>query len=127
MVTILEDKTVGDMIALVAEGKIEKADYDKVWPLVEQKVQEHGKIRVYVEVREIDMVTLRALYEEVKMDVKHFRDFSKAALVGDKTWKQMATLAVNFITSGEARYFDLEEKQQAWEWVSQPALTNKIF
>jgi hypothetical protein len=120
MVRILEDKTEGDLIALAAEGEIEKADYDKVWPLVEQKVQEHGKIRVYVEVREIDMITLRALWEEIKMDVQHFRDFSKAALVGDKAWKALATQAFNLITSGEARYFELDEQQQAWEWVSQP-------
>jgi hypothetical protein len=120
MVTILEGKTAGDLIALVAEGKIDKADYDLVWPLVEQKVREHGKIRVYLEAREIDLITLRALYEEVKMDVKHFRDFSKAAVVGDKTWKQMATYAFKLITSGDARYFGFDEKQQAWEWVSQP-------
>ena len=120
MVTIQEDKTQGDLIAVVAEGKIDKSDYDKVWPLVEQKVKEHGKIRVYIEARDIDMITLRALYEEVKMDVKYFRDFSKAAVVGDKTWKQMAAFAFNLITSGEARFFEFDEKQEAWEWVSQP-------
>jgi hypothetical protein len=122
MVKILEDKTAGDLIALVAEGKIDKADYEKVWPLVEQKVKEHGKIRVYLEARDIDFITLRALYEEVKMDVKYFRDFSKAAVVGDKAWKQMATFAFKLVTSGDARYFEFDERQQAWEWVSQPAV-----
>lgn len=119
MVMILEDKTAGDLIALSASGTIVKADYEKVWPLVQHLVQQHGNIRIYLEVHEIDMISARALWEEIKMDVKHFRDFSKLAVVGDSFWKQMATFAMGFFTSGGAKYFTFEEKEQAWAWVSQ--------
>lgn len=120
MVTIFEDKTANDLIAMEAQGQIDKSDYDKFKPLLEKTLQQYGKARLYLEIKDIDMISLRALWEEVKVDMKHIHDFSKVAVVGDKAWKEMAAYAMKLLTTVDAKYFDFSEQQAAWEWVSQP-------
>ena len=58
-----------------------------------------------------------ALWEDIKFDLKHFRDIDRLAMVGDRTWqKWMATFCRPF-TSATIRYFDHDEITDAREWL----------
>ncbi|CAN5623744.1 hypothetical protein BH23BAC1_BH23BAC1_39510 [soil metagenome] len=117
MINILTEKTQGKTIALKAEGKIEKSDYDRIVPIMEELVKKHEKLDAYVEVRELDKVTARALWEEIKVDVRFFNNINKVAVVGDATWKEVLTKAVAILPNIEAKYFDLDEKEKAQFWI----------
>lgn len=116
MISIL-DNSHGNILALAMEGKIDKADYDKVLPRMEQVVREHEKIRVYLEVKEIDRMSVQALWQEVKADIHYLNNFSKVAVIGDATWKQMLTYAASLLPHIDIRYFDFAEKDQARRWI----------
>jgi hypothetical protein len=116
MVEMLE-QTKGDLIAVHAEGTVEKADYDKVIPLMEKAIEQHGKIRIYLEVGDLDFFGARALWEEVKADIKYYNNMRKAAIVGNASWKLMATNVLDKRMPLEAKYFSFEEKDEARKWI----------
>ena len=61
--------------------------------------------------------TPAALWEDLKFDVKHYRDVSRFALVGEdwtKNW--LATVSEPF-TAAEIRYFIERDIEGARDWV----------
>ena len=66
--------------------------------------------------REFRGWTLSALSEDIKFDLKHFKEIERLPMVGDRTWeKWMATFCRSF-TSAEIRYFDQSDADQAHQW-----------
>jgi len=67
--------------------------------------------------REFHGWSLAALWEDIKFDLKHFKDIERLAMVGERKWeKWMATFCRPF-TSSEIRYFDQSEADQAQQWI----------
>lgn len=116
MIQLLEESKE-DLVAFRISGHIDKSDYEIMLPVLEEKIKQHGKIRVYAEVQEVDDYTFEALWEEIKFDFKHATDFTKAAIVGDKTWIDWATVMAKPFTSAQIRYFDFTQRDQAWAWI----------
>lgn len=84
MIQLLE-QSKDDLVAFSISGNVSRSDYNVMLPLLEERIKQHGKIRVYAEVQDVGEYTLQALWEDIKFDMKHATDFSKAALVGDLT------------------------------------------
>ena len=116
MLQILEEFQ-GDLVAFRISGNVDKNDYDVMLPLLEEKIRQHGKIRVYAEVQDVEAYSLRALYDEVKFDVKHAANFSKAAIVGDGEWLDWLTTMARPFTTAEVKYFNFSQRDAAWAWV----------
>jgi hypothetical protein len=99
-------------------GNITKEDYDRLVPVMEAKIQQHGKIKLYTELENLGLPTLGALWEDIKMDVKHYRDFSHVAVVGEPEWLASITKLVAPLVPAEVRVFSLEEKDAAMQWIT---------
>jgi hypothetical protein len=53
------------------------------------------------------------------LGLRHYRDFDRIAMVGDRKWeKWMATLGKPF-TRAKIRYFDVSEIDAAWNWIGE--------
>lgn len=104
-------------MAFSISGNVSRSDYNVMPPLLEERIKQHGKIRVYAEVQDVEEYTLQALWEDIKFDMKHATDFSKAALVGDQKWIDWLTTMAKPFTTAKLRYFDYSERTQAWEWI----------
>lgn len=61
-----------NLLSFTMSGKLTKADYEAVVPTLEEKVKRWGKVKAYLEAGNFDAMTLPALREEIKQDVKHF-------------------------------------------------------
>ena len=106
-----------NLLSFVIADKLTKEDYAAVVPTLEAKVKRWGKVNVYLEVGSLDAVTLPALWEEAKQDIKHFNDFNRAAVVSDNSVLLQAAAAVTTtITPAEVKHFSLEEKAEALRW-----------
>jgi hypothetical protein len=44
-------------------------------------------------------------------------NLNKVAVVGDATWKEVLTKAVNILPNIDAKYFELDEKEKAQYWI----------
>ncbi len=106
-----------NLLSLTMAGNLTKADYAGVEPTLSEKVKRYGKVNVYLEVGELDDVTLPALWEEIKQDVKHFNDFNRAAIVSDdSTLLKAASSVINTITPAEVKHFPTNQKAEALRW-----------
>lgn len=116
MLQLLEESK-GDLVAIRISGHVDKSDYAVMLPVLEEKIKQHSKIKVYAELQDVETYSLEALWEDVKFDIRHAADFKKAAIVGDQKWLDMLTIVASPFTSAQVKYFDFKEREQAMEWV----------
>ena len=116
MIQILE-QTPDNIIATKATGKLTEADYNKLLPLLNNKIEQYRKIRWYFEMADFDGWELKAFWEDVKFDTKHANDFDKVAMVGEKKWEEWMTDLMKPFTSAEVKYFDSSQKEEAMQWI----------
>ena len=111
------DLTNKDLIAISINGKVEKGDYDKIIPLMDKTKKDFGKIRLYIQIDEIDGIEPKAFREDIRAYLKHFNDLRKTAIVGQRDWQKLwADLASPFI-SGEVKFFPQGAIVEAREWI----------
>ncbi len=109
------DKTIGFTIT----GKIEASDIDKVTQLIEAKLENQDKLRIYAEVNQMKGMSLAAFIKDLKFSLKHFKDFEKEAIVSDGKWLQkLAALGSKLFSSIEVKHFSFADKAQALEWIN---------
>lgn len=107
----------GKILVIKLTGKLTKEDYEHFIPKVEILVKEHGKMRMLVQMHDFRGWTAGALWQDIKFDLKHFRDIERLALVGDKTWEHGMTVFCKPFTAATIRYFDRSEADQAEAWI----------
>jgi len=113
-VNLREDRKI---LAVKLTGKLTTEDYEQFIPEVERRIKRYGRLRILVELSDFHGWTAGALWQDVKFDLKHFRDIERLALVGDKTWERgMAAFCAPF-TTAEIRYFETGEVEQAEAWI----------
>jgi len=106
-----------NLLSLTIAGHLTKEDYASVEPTLKEKVKRYGKVNVYLEIGEMDDVTLPALWEEIKQDAKHFNDFNRAAIVSNANALLKAAAAVtDTLTPAEVRHFTTDQKAEALRW-----------
>ena len=119
MAVELKQEHEGKVLTIHASDKLTVNDYHDFVPQIEQLIEKHGKIRVVFDMREFHGWNLAALWEDIKFDLKHFKDIERLAMIGDRTWeKWMATFCRPF-TTAEIRYFDQSEADQAQQWIGE--------
>lgn len=105
-------------IAIKASGELTREDYQRLQPLLDKTVKDHGTFNLYLEVEEIDKIKPQALWEDFKSYFKYAGKVDKVAVVGDsKITKALAESTTPFV-SGEVRYFDGSEFLKAKEWIT---------
>jgi hypothetical protein len=117
MAVDLREEDGGKLLVLTLSGKLTKEDYEKFGPEVERLIKQHGKVRILCQMQDFHGWSLGALWEDVKFDVKHFRDIERLALVGDRKWeKDMAAFCKPF-TTAKIKYFDVSAADEAATWI----------
>ena len=107
----------GKILVIKLTGKLAKEDYEQFAPEVDRLIEQHGKLRMLVQMHDFHGWTAGALWQDIKFDLKHFRQIERLALVGEKTWEHgMATFCKPF-TTATIRYFDRSEAEQAETWI----------
>lgn len=107
-----------NIVALKISGTLTKEDYERIVPTLEAKIKQFGKIRFYGEVENLGMPTLSALWEDIKFDFKHYRDFSHVAVIGEPDWMAALTKLTAPLVPAEVRVFRNEEKSTAMQWLA---------
>ena len=106
-----------NLLSFTVAGTLTKADYAAVAPVLDEKVARWGKVNMYLEVGEMDALTLPVLWEEIKQDIRHFNDFNRAAIVDNGSALLKATaLVTTALTPAEVRYFPVAQKTEALRW-----------
>jgi hypothetical protein len=107
----------GQVLEVHVTGKLEKADYDHFVPEVERLIEQHGKIRVLFDMHDFRGWTAGALWQDIKFDVKHFKDIERLAIVGEKKWEKGMAVFCKPFTTATIRYFDRSQLKEARQWI----------
>ncbi len=108
----------GNIIGFRLSGKMEDDEFDKVVGLLEERLKEHKKLRVYAEVEEFKGMSVNTFMKDLHYSLKHWRDFDKEAVVSDKGWlKTWVNIAGPLFPHIDVKHFSFEEKEKAKEWV----------
>lgn len=106
-----------NVIATVASGKLDEKDYEKLKQLLSEKIESEQNINWYFEMQDFDGWTAKALWEDVKIDIKLYDNYKKIAMVGDEKWEKWMSKLMKPFTSAEVKYFKLKDKKIAQEWI----------
>jgi hypothetical protein len=107
----------GKILNVKASGKLTKADYEHFVPETERLIRAHGKIRILFEMHDFHGWEASALWEDVKFDLKHFRDIERLAVIGEKAWEHAMTVFCKPFTTAKIRYFDQSRAAEARDWI----------
>ncbi len=113
----LHEEAGGKIIAITLTGTLTKEDYKQFVPAIERLITEHGKLRMLVRMHGFQGWTAGALWQDVKFDLKHFRDIERLALVGEKAWEHGMAVFCKPFTTATIRYFERSEAEQAEAWI----------
>ena len=118
----IETTSVGRILEVRVTGKLTKESYQKFVPAVDAQIKQYGKLHILFIMQDFHGWTAGAMWEDMKFDLKHWKDIERLALVGDKKWeKGMAAFCKPF-TKAHIRYFDIAQIDEAREWLESAAV-----
>lgn len=121
----LETISMGRVLEVRVTGKLTKEAYQKFVPAVDAQIKEYGKLRILFLMQDFHGWTAGAMWEDLKFDLKHWKDIERLAIVGDKKWeKGMAAFCKPF-TKATIRYFDAAQIEEARQWLESDAAPAK--
>jgi hypothetical protein len=109
----------GKVLAIKAKGKLAKQDYEAFVPKVEQLIQRFGKVRILFEMEDFHGWDAGALWQDIKFDIKHFRDIERLSLVGDRKWEKGMSVFCKPFTTAKVKYFDVNDADKAQDWIKE--------
>ncbi|NOX27123.1 MAG: STAS/SEC14 domain-containing protein [Gammaproteobacteria bacterium] len=100
-------------------GKLTHGDYEKITPLIDSALEgvKSPKVNVFVDALELEGWELRAAWDDLKLGLKHNKDFNKIAILGQKKWQKYLAKIASWFISGEVKYF--EEVNAAFYWLKE--------
>jgi hypothetical protein len=112
----IHEQKDGKLVEVQLSGKIRKEDYEHFVPEVDRLIRQHGKIRMLLEMTDFHGWDAGALWEDIKFDLKHFSDFERISMVGEKKWQKGMSQFCRPFTSAKIRYFDRRAMAEARQW-----------
>ncbi|MGD2129105.1 MAG: STAS/SEC14 domain-containing protein [Lysobacterales bacterium] len=104
-------------LEVIVAGRLGTADYETFIPEVERRIRDHGKVGLLLNVSGFRGWSPGALWEDLKFEMKHYRDVSRLALVADNPNKQWLAAMAKPFTAAEVKFFPIVAHETAREWV----------
>lgn len=106
-----------NIVGYKAVGKLKDKDYKELIPVLEDLIEQYGKIRFLMDMSEYEGASIKAAMDDIMFGIKHDKDTERCAVVGNKTWEEWIVKVSKIFMKGEIKYFDIHEIDQAWKWL----------
>ena len=108
-----------DVLAIEAVGKVTHEDYRGTLIPKAEAMMAMGAIKVlYVVGKEFTGYELEAMWDDGTFGIKHWREFSRVAVVADQAWLRSSISMFTPFFRGEVRLFRLSELPTAKDWTT---------
>ncbi len=97
-------------------GSLTHEDYEIITPMLENALQgvEEPKISLLIDATQFDGWSLQAAWDDLKLGLKHNKDFEKIAFIGNKSWQEYSIKISNWFSLGKMEYFENIEDALVW-------------
>jgi hypothetical protein len=118
MLKLIEDLPP-DVLGIEASGKVTHEDYQNILIPKAEAMMAKGPVKIlYVIGPEFTGYELEALWDDTTFGVKHWRDFSRAAVVTDLAWIRGLISMFKPFFPCEARLFGVADLAAARSWIT---------
>jgi hypothetical protein len=114
--------TQDNLIAVRVSGNLTTEELDPFEAMVKHVIAQYGEVRLYAEMEQFSGWEPESFLENVFFDLVHAHQFGKVAMVGEKNWQAWLARLVNLVKRGQVRYFGLDQRVQALEWIQYGSL-----
>jgi len=104
------------VLAFRLSGRLTAADYDAFVPRVDAVLARGEGQRLLAILDDFHGWEPGAAWEDLKFGIRHYADFERIALVGDRRWEEWMAILCRPFTRAEVRYFDASDLDSAWGW-----------
>jgi len=105
------------LIAIRVEGVMTSQDYQTLLPYLKSRIEQHGRIRVLVELKDFKGIEILGLLRTLPYVFKYGRRVQKKAILTDEPWVyRWAKLFTPFYRT-KVRCFPTTEGEQARDWI----------
>ncbi|MEO8249116.1 MAG: STAS/SEC14 domain-containing protein [Burkholderiales bacterium] len=110
---------------LRADGELTQQDYEHLAPPMAKLLDSRGKsLPIMIELGpDFSGWSMKALWEEIKFDAEHRKQFGRIAVVGDGKWEQWGTEISDFFLDAEMQFFTHAKRANAEQWLRGEPLT----
>ena len=109
------------VLAYRIDGTLDRADIERAFTAVDEKLNRLGSVRVYLEVHGVQGITWDALWRDVFLGLQRLNlvpRIEKAVLVTDLEWlRRAASVPDRLIPGLEIQAYPMAEKAEARSWV----------
>ncbi len=98
-------------------GRLTDDDYKELTPRLDRAIAEHGRLRMFIDMEEFRGIDLQAVWDDFAFGIKHWNDFERVAIIGDKRWQELLVKTFDPIIKGDFRYFDVVDRGRARAWI----------
>ncbi len=118
MIEILPESTEA-CIGFKLSGEVTAEDYDVMVPKMDEAIAAADKINMLVVIGDFKWRGgLEGAKADFRMGTHQYRQVEKAAFVGEKKWHEwMVKIMDPFTRRTDECFFDLEDLEEAWQWV----------
>ncbi|TBW27980.1 STAS/SEC14 domain-containing protein [Gramella sp. KN1008] len=107
------------VVGVLVNKDVTKEYLDEIHELIDEKLKEHDFINLFCEIMPDNKVSLKLLLENIKFKFDHSNQIQNLAMVTDLGWVRTFMDIDNFFVSTEVRSFELKDRLEAIQWISQ--------
>ncbi len=120
MIDYREDP-VSNVVEITVDGKISRAEFDEIAGKLEAHIAKHGKVHLLEEIRSFGGMEMSLYWDDLKFSLRHLSDFSRCAVVADKTWIEWMAKAANPFVACDIKVFEPGQIDEARGWLKEDA------
>jgi len=111
------EKRADGVLHIVADGQLTTEDYAEFVPRFE-KFAQAGPNAMRIELGpSFTGWSLAALWRDIRFDLRHWKQFGRMAVIGDKRWEKWGTDLTDPFVPGEMKFFERGSEAEADEWL----------
>lgn len=106
-----------NVLGVILENKFDSENLQRIQKMLQEKIERFEKIRVYLEDRNSNGITLKAVFRDLAFEMKNKKSLQKIAVVTDAKFFQVVTEMKEILVDTEVETFDRENRIKAMNWV----------
>lgn len=107
-----------NVVYVEVDGGVIDKDAEKSEAFIKEHYGENAEINALVYIKKLEKVELAAMLKGIGVDVKHWNQFRKFAVVTDSNWLEKGAKSANFLPGIEVKQFNKTKIDEAWTWVT---------